>query len=212
MSSLKYQNTTHTLTVKGYRFKGIREYLFKLVTFHLSLFIFLLFSFSFSGAAEITGPEVRMQGNDIYITTSLSLNEKYLQELNNGIPKELRFYIDIFRVWKLWPDEFVLSKFFIRTLQGDPVKKEYLATSSDGITLTQKRFKSFESMMQWALSIIDLKLANMRELEQGVYYVRVTVESKIRKLPPVLGYFMIFVPENEFKITKDSSFIIVESR
>ncbi len=119
--------------------------------------------------------------------------------------KEFRFYADLFRVWKMWPDEFVLDRFFIKTLKSDPVKKEYLATSSDGSTLIQKRFKSLESMIQWALRINALKLANMKDLEPGVYFVRVTVESKIRKLPPVVGYFMIFLPENEFKITKDSS-------
>ena len=86
----------------------------------------------------------------------------------------------------------------------DPVKKEYIATSNDGTTLVQKRFKSFESMTNWALSINDLKLANLRELEPGVYFVRVTAESKIRKLPPVIGYFMIFSPETEFKTVKDS--------
>lgn len=137
--------------------------------------------------------------------------KKKLQELSNGITKEFKFYIDIFRVWKMWPDEFVMSKYFIRTLQSDPVKMEYIATSSDENSQIKKRFKSFESMIQWALSISDLKLANIRELESGQYFVRVTVESKIRKLPPVIGYFMIFLPENEFKITKDSSFIKVGS-
>jgi hypothetical protein len=86
---------------------------------------------------------------------------------------------------------------------------EYAATSSDGSTLIHNRFKTFESMVKWALSINDLKLANTRELEPGEYFVRVTVESKIRKLPPVIGYFMIFLPENEFKIKKDSPFINV---
>jgi hypothetical protein len=46
-------------------------------------------------------------------------------------------------------------------------------------------------------------------MEPGTYFVRVSAESKIRKLPPVIGYFMIFLPENEFKITKDSSFITI---
>ena len=158
---------------------------------------------------EITGPEVKVQDNDIYVTTSLSLEENYLREISNGINKEFRFYIDIFKVWKIWPDEFVLSKSFTRTMKSDPVKMEYIATSSDGSTSIQKRFKSFESMTRWALSINNLKVANMRELDPGVYFVRVTVESKVRKLPPVIGYFMIFLPENEFKITKDSQYISV---
>lgn len=66
-----------------------------------------------------------------------------------------------------------------------------------------------DSMLQWALSINDLKCADTKELEPAVYFVRTTVESKIRKLPPVVGYFMIFLPENEFKISKDSPFFSV---
>ena len=181
----------------------------KLFTLTFLLPAILLFSYASARGAEIIGPEVRIQENELHVTTGLSLDEKSLQELNSGMTKEFRFYADLFRVWKMWPDEFVLDRFFIKTLKSDPVKKEYLATSSDGNTLVQKRFKSLESMIQWALRINALKLAHMKDLEPGVYFVRVTVESKIRKLPPVVGYFMIFLPENEFKITKDSSFFSV---
>jgi hypothetical protein len=164
----------------------------------------LFFLYSPASGAEITGPGIKFQENEIYVTTALSLDEKSLQELRNGMPKEYRFYVDLFRVWKIWPDEFVLNKSFVRTLKSDPVKNEYLATSSDGNTFIQKRFKSLESMIQWALNINDLTFANTKELEPAVYFVRTTVESKIRKLPPVVGYFMIFLPENEFKLSKDS--------
>jgi hypothetical protein len=181
----------------------------KLFTFSFSLFTFLFLSYSLSGGAQITGPEVKLQDHEIYVSTSLTLDDKYLQELEHGVTKEFRFYIDLFRIWNMWPDEFVLSKSFIRTLESDPVKMEHLATTNDGNTLIQKRFRSFKSMIQWALSISDLRLANMRELEPGAYFVRVTVESKIRKLPPVIGYFMIFLPENDFKIKKDSPLISV---
>jgi len=50
----------------------------------------------------------------------------------------------------------------------------------------------------------------MREIEPGQYFVRVTIESKIRKLPPVIGYLLIFLSENEFKIVKDSGFFAIE--
>jgi hypothetical protein len=204
MSSLKYYMINQKLKIKGYKLKLIRQRILYLFTFNFSLLTFLLFSYSLSTGAEIIGHEVRFHENDIFVTASLSLDDKYLQELNNGITKEFRFYVDIFRVWNKWPDEFILNRSFIRKLICDPVKKEYIATSNDGTTLVQKRFKSFESMSKWALTISDLKLANLRELEPGVYFVRVTVESKIRKLPPVIGYFMIFSPETEFKLVKDS--------
>jgi len=213
MSSYKYQNisdgiivTSNNLKIKSYKLRVISKRFSKLFTFHLLLITcYLLLSISLSSGAEITGTEVKLKDNEIYVTTALSLDENQIQELRNGIAKEFRFYIDIFRLWKMWPDEFVLGKLFVRTLKCDPVKTEYIATSSDGSTLIEKRFKSFESMVRWAVSINDLKLANTREFEPGVYFVRVTVESKIRKLPPVIGYFMIFLSENEFKIKKDSS-------
>jgi hypothetical protein len=213
MSSYKYQNisdgiivTSNNLKIKSYKLRIISKRFSKLFTFHLLLVTcYLLLSISLSSGAEITGTEVKLRDNEIYVTTALSLDENHIQELRNGIAKEFRFYIDIFRLWKMWPDEFVLGKLFVRTLKCDPVKTEYIATSSDGSTLIEKRFKSFESMVRWAVSINNLKLVNTRELEPGVYFVRVTVESKIRKLPPVIGYFMIFLSENEFKIKKDSS-------
>lgn len=202
MSSLKCQKLnmkSDKLIVTGK--KNSKLFICQLFFVVCSLFL----SYSSSKCAEITGPEVKVQNNEIYVTTSLLLEEKQIQELKNGIKKELRFYIDLFRAWSYWPDEFVLGKSFVRTVKCDPVKGEYIATSSDGSILTEKRFKSFESMIKWALSINDLKLSNIRELEQGTYFVRITVESKIRKLPPVIGYFIIFLSENEFKVAKDSS-------
>jgi hypothetical protein len=184
----------------------------KLLTLTFSLVTFLLCSYAWSGATEIIGPEIKVQDDQIRVTTSLSLNEKSLQELRSGVTKELKFTVDLFRVWKMWPDEFVAGKFFVRTLKSDPVTLAYKATSSDGNTLVQKKFKAFESMIQWAMLINDVKLANVRELEQGSYFVRVTIESKIRKLPPVIGYFMIFLPESEFKIQKDSPFFSAGTR
>jgi len=186
--------------------------LLKFLIINFSVITLLLSVYGWSGASEITGPEIKIQDNQIRVTTSLSLNEKSLQELRSGVTKDLKFSIDLFRVWKMWPDEFVVGKMFIRTLKSDPVTMEYRGSSNDGNTLVQKKFKSFESMIQWALLINDVKLANVKDLEQGTYFVRVTVESKIRKLPPVIGYFMIFLPENEFKIEKDSPFFPAGTR
>jgi Domain of unknown function (DUF4390) len=187
----------------------MKKYRLRIFICSISLLPFLFLTFSPARAAEVIGPEVKLQDGVIYVSTSLSLDENYLEELRNGVTKEFRFYIDLFRVWNMWPDEFVLSRSFIRTLTCDPVKMEYTATSGEGNMLTKKRFKSFDSMLQWALGVSNLKLTNVRDLEPGVYFVRTTIESRIRKLPPVIGYFIIFLPENEFKIKKDSPFITI---
>ena len=170
----------------------------------------MLISPAISEGQVIAGPEVRLVSNDIHVSFTLNLGDKSLEELKQGIDKELKIYIDLFRVWKVWPDEFVLGKTYTRTLKADPIKKEYVSTSLDGNTLIERRFKSFESMITWALSVKDMKLTNTREIEAGQYFVRITIESKVRKLPPVIGYLFLFVSENEFKVVKDSGFFAIE--
>jgi hypothetical protein len=167
-------------------------------------FVTLLLSISPVFGAEITGPELTIRNNELYVNTALSLDDKNLQDLRNGMKKEFHFFIDLYRVWGMWPDEFISGRQFIQKLQADPVKTEYVATSNDGAISTKKRFKSFESMLQWALNMENIFLANIHNLEPGGYYVRVTIESKIRQLPPVIGYFMIFVKETDFTIQKSS--------
>ncbi len=152
----------------------------------------------------VSGPETRLVNGDLFVTLSLQPETKSVDEMKNGVDKEFRFYIDLFRIWKIWPDEFVLGKSYVRTIKVDPIKKEFIATSNDGSVLIERRFKSFESMLAWVVSIKDLKLTNVRELESAEYFVRVTIESKVRKLPPVIGYLFIFVSENEFRLVKDS--------
>lgn len=172
--------------------------------------LIVLISPAGSSAQVLAGPDVQLIHNDIFVSFSLTLEERNLQEIQKGIDKELKLYIDLFRVWKVWPDEFVLGKTYTKTLKADPIKKEFISTSSDGSTLTERRFKSFESMIQWALTVKDLKLTSTREIDPGQYFVRVTIESKIRKLPPVIGYFFIFLSENEFRLTKNSGFFAIE--
>jgi hypothetical protein len=176
------------------------------------LFIIALLMPLSSESQTISGPNVKLVNNDLYVTLSLGLENKIVEAMRNGVDKELKFYIDLFKVWRVWPDEFVLGKAYIRTVKADAIKKEFIATSNDGSVLIERRFKSFESMLDWTITFKDLKLTNTRELEPGEYFVRVTVESKIRKLPPVIGYLFIFVSENEFRIMKDSSHFAIEGR
>lgn len=160
-----------------------------------------------SGAfgAEIANIDARLINNELIVTTGLTLDDKNLDDLKRGVSKEITIYIDLFRSWKTWPDEFVAGRKFIHVLKSDPVKGEYIATSFDGIASTTKRFGDFDSMLQWALHIKNLKLINIKDFEPSDYFIRVTAESRIRKLPPIIGYLLFFVPEKEFRVMKDSA-------
>lgn len=154
--------------------------------------------------SEIIGPEIRLISNEFVVTTGLKLDDKILNELKNGISKEITFYIDIFKVWNIWPDEFISGKKFVRTLKSDPIKKEHIATSFDGVTITERRFKSIDSMIAWTLNIRELKLALAKDPEPSDYIIKVTVEAKLMELPPVIGHLLFFVPEKDFKLSKNS--------
>jgi hypothetical protein len=196
---LWYNKINFSGDVKPYMTKLLLPFIF------FSLFLVPLTTFG----ADIIGPETRLVNSEIVVKTGLLMDERSLNDLKSGISKEITFHIDLFRVWKVWPDEFIAGKTIIRTLRGDPVKKEFTATSFDGATLIEKRFKTFDSMLDWSLNIRDLKLGNARELEPSDYFVKITVVSRLRKLPPVIGYLLFFVPEDEFKVTKDSPGIAV---
>lgn len=170
--------------------------------FFISCFLFLAHQNAY--AAEIIGPVTNITNNEIYVTTGVVLDEKLFQELKNGISKEITFYIDLFRVWNAWPDEFILGKIITKTLKCDPIKNEFVATSFDGITKIERRFKNIDSLMKWALNINNLLLTNIKELESDNYFIRITAESRVRRLPPVIGHLFFFVPESEFKLVKDS--------
>lgn len=182
---------------------------FKTGIYLLLSLVFLLFLPSSSECAEITKLDITIEGDTVNVETALSLDEKYIDEIRNGIKKELRFYIDIFKMWNVWPDEFITGKIYVRTLHFDPVKTEYISTLSDGDTIIVKRFSSFESMLKWALRIQNYELSLPKDLEPGAYFVRVIVESKIRQLPPVISDLLIFIPKSEFKIERDSSIFYI---
>lgn len=193
--SYKYRDRVSTLVI-------LRA--LKLPVFLVCPVIVLLVTFSPVSGADISVPELTTRNGELFVDAFLSLDDKYIQELRNGMKKEFHCYISLYRVWGMWPDEFITGKQIIRNLKADPVKTEFVAKSNDGSTVLRKRFKSFESMMIWAQRFEDEHLVDIRDLEPGTYYVQVRVESKIRRLPPVIGYFMFFVKENEFMVRKNS--------
>jgi hypothetical protein len=174
----------------------------------LSLLIFIITGITFAEsscfAAEVSDVDVRQVNNELIISTALQPDEKLVEDLNNGLSKELVFYIDLFRHWKLWPDEFVIGQKIVRVLQIDPIKREYIGTNVEGNIKTIKRFKDLDTMIVWATNISGIKLTNVRVLEPDDYYVKVTAESNLRKLPSVVGYLLFFVPSKEFSVFKES--------
>jgi len=160
-------------------------------------------------AAELHGPYAKVRNRTILVTTSLTLDEARAEEVRKGVTKEIIFYVDLFRVWEKWPDEFILGKKIVQKLQCDPVKNENIAASTKGDRIYPKRFSTCDELMNWALFLKDVEISEISELESAEYYIRVTVESRIRELPPFINLILFFIEETEFKITEESpSFLL----
>ncbi len=155
-------------------------------------------------ASEMVGPDVALDNGNIVVSASLVLDPEKLDDIEKGLAKEIDFYVDLFRVWRKWPDEFVLGRKITRTLKCDSVKKEYVASSLEGTALREKRFSDCPSLIRWALRIEPIRLTSTRELEPARYFVKVTAESRIKRLPSVVGYLFFFIRDKEFKVHNKS--------
>jgi len=175
-----------------------------LLSWFVIVFIFTLSICESGIASEITPIEIKQINGELFVTVALQADQKLIDDLGNGLSKELVFYIDLFRHWKVWPDEFVLGKKIVRSLHSDPIKREYIGSSTEGNIRTIRRFKDVDSMIAWGVSIRDLKLTNVKALEPDEYYIKVTSESNLKKLPPVIGYLLFFTPSKEFSVSKES--------
>ncbi|HSB52186.1 MAG TPA: DUF4390 domain-containing protein [Dissulfurispiraceae bacterium] len=164
---------------------------------------FLLFPQA-SSATEIMPVDVRVGGGVLYVTTTVAPGAKFVEDLSEGLSKEVTIFVDLFRVWKIWPDEFIQGRKLTKILKSDPIRREYVASSTEGEVQREKRFKDVESMLAWAMRISDLRLAVLSKLEPGEYFVKVTVEAQLRKLPPVVGQLLFFIPQKEFNVNKTS--------
>lgn len=160
--------------------------------------------------AEVYGPNVKIRNKTILVSTGMNLDEKSIEEIKKGVSKDIVFYIDLFRQWRIWPDEFVLGVSVAQTLRCDPVKKEYTAVSKKGDSEVTKRFETCGQLISWTMSLPDEKIANVAGLDpKARYYVVITVESRIRRIPKFIKKVLFFIPDAEFRVKAESEIFVL---
>jgi hypothetical protein len=168
------------------------------------ILFFLLASFQVSHAEGIKDLTVDLESGEITVGFRFEPAARYISRFKNEISREIVFYIDLFRRWEVWPDEFIRGVRIVRKLHSDEMKKEYRLDSFDGNHLTVRRFNSFTSMTDWAFRFNGISLGRLDELQRGRYFVRVTVESKKEKVPSIISEIFFFLPSREFRYRLDS--------
>lgn len=170
----------------------------------LTLF-YLLTSLSASAATpNILGPAIEIIDNNIIVSLTVDDTDELESVIASGIAKEIIFTVELLRVWKFWPDEFVVSKKVEKTIQYDNLREFYMASSNDGVTREKMKYDKYSTVKTWLFSAANINLANIKELLPGRYYVRVVVESKSLEQLPFIGFLMHFIPEVEMSLAKES--------
>ncbi|GBE03809.1 hypothetical protein BMS3Abin09_00732 [bacterium BMS3Abin09] len=155
-------------------------------------------------APRIIGPDMQIVDNNIIVSISIDNFKDLEKTIKMGIKKEIVFTAELLRVWNLWPDEFIVSKKFEKVIKYDNLRDQYLASSYDGITRVQKKFKDYDEMRDWIFSVNTFNLANTKGLEPSNYYIRIIVESKSLDQIPLLGLLSNFIPAVEMSLAKES--------
>ncbi len=158
-----------------------------------------------AAAPKIIGPDMKIVDNNIIVSISIDNFKDLEKSIKAGIKKEIVFTAELLRYWVLWPDEFIVSKRFEKIIKYDNLRDQYIASSYDGITRVQNKFKDYDEMREWIASLNTFNLANTKGLEPSNYYIRVVVESKSLDQIPLLGLLTNFIPAVEMSLAKESA-------
>jgi hypothetical protein len=147
--------------------------------------------------------------NAIKVKARIIPAKKFIEEFRAGLGKNVEILIELYRRWSIIPDEFITGVKIQRSFISDPIKEEYIIKNLEGTILKEKRFKSSADALDWGLKVDSVEFHNTNNFESGEYYIKVTVESNIKKLPLLLEHFLFFIPKYETKIVKESERFIL---
>ncbi len=141
-----------------------------------------------------------LDNNRVAVTAELIrwTNRNIRDDLNNGIPKDLYYYILLKRRQPGWFDEEVVSKTIRQTIKYDVLKKEYSITTRMDDQTTQKTVESFEEMADLISRIDHVKITSLKRMRpRYTYYISVKAEMRATNVPFYFEYILFFIPALE---------------
>ncbi len=167
----------------------------------LGLCLFLLaFSYSHAQAASnerIANLSVRVNDGKILVSADLirGFSKTTKEDLLNGIPKDLYYYVVLKKHQALWFDEEAYSKTIRFTIKYDLLKKQFLIKKRLDTHTQEEVVDTFVAMKQLISRIRDVRIADTQRLAPRLtYLVSVKAEMKAPELPFYLDYLLFFIP------------------
>jgi hypothetical protein len=141
-----------------------------------------------------------LNNNEVAVTAELIrwYNQNIRDDLNNGIPKDLYYYILLKRRQPGWFDEEIVSKTIKQTIKYNVLKKEYSITTRMDDQTSQKTVESFEEMADLISRIDHVKITSLKRMRaRYTYYISVKAEMRATNVPFYLEYILFFIPALE---------------
>lgn len=189
-----------------------------LVFFFILCFLSSLILVPFSAIADenISDLSVTIHNKDIMVSARLigAFNNTIEEDIKNGIPKDLFYYILLKRRQSNWIDEELLQVTIKYTIKYDILKKQYIVTSREGTRSSQRVIENYQEMADLITRVNNIKLTETDILNsKESYYVSVKAEMKATAIPLHLDYFFFFIPFLELDTPwADSSIIYPQGK
>ncbi|MEK7279834.1 MAG: DUF4390 domain-containing protein [Nitrospirota bacterium] len=189
-----------------------------LVFFFMLCFLSSLILVPFSAIADenISDLSVTIQNKDIMVSARLigAFSNTIEEDIKNGIPKDLFYYILLKRRQNNWIDEELLQVTIKYTIKYDILKKQYIVTSREGTRSSRRVIENYQEMADLITRVNNIKLTETDILKSNEsYYVSVKAEMKATAIPLHLDYFFFFIPFLELDTPwADSSIIYPQGK
>ncbi len=158
----------------------------------------LLAAPAWAGNERIANLTTAVQNNaEATVTAELIhwLTPKLQEDLQNGIPKDLFFYILIKKRQAGWFDEEIAAKTIRHTIKYDTLTKQYQITTRDGDNTIQKVTDRLEDVSDLISKLQNVKITTQKRLRlRRTYYISVKAEMRATQVPFYLEYILFFIP------------------
>lgn len=118
--------------------------------------------------------------------------------IKSGIPTTFKFFIELDRVRRMWPDKSVQKWTFNHTVKYDTLKEEYEITLNELNKVI--RTKDFDEMKRLMVTGEAIELTTDKPLRAGSRHtVRIKAQMDTVKLPFLLRHMLFFVKFWDFE-------------
>ncbi len=173
---------------------------------------------AWAGPERIADLEVNLEHQrEIQVSGRLirGLNSKIREDIENGIPKELYFYIVLKRKQAFWFDEELRSVTVKYTVKYDLLKKQFMVWIHQNGEVQQRSLEAYPELAELISRLDHVRIGTTEGLKsKHTYFVSVKAEMKAPRLPLYLDYILFFIPflELETPWADSAPFYIINGR